>query len=213
MAMTIKNMTGKRFGLLTVVCREGSHQVSGGATWLCHCDCGSEKVIEGRLLRNGTTNSCGCLQKKNGTTHGHSNDPTYYSWRAMLKRCNNEKHVAYKNYGGRGITVCHRWQDSFVSFLTDMGERPSLQFSIDRIDSDGNYEPGNCRWATSDSQSRNRRNNVRLTLNGVTMTAAEWARKVGICQTSLQKRLKKGWPVEEALTRPYQKGIAFSVSS
>jgi hypothetical protein len=170
-------MSGMKFGRLTVVSRAGSVAYRRVATWRCRCDCGVETIVEGRSLRSGHTKSCGCYaietRKKNGkksggnqrTTHGHCVgyrfSPTYGTWAAMRKRCENESHDRYKYYGGRGIRVCDRWK-SFENFLADMGPKPTPQHSIDRFpDNDGNYEPGNCRWATSSEQARNQRRSSR----------------------------------------------------
>lgn len=122
----------------------------------------------------------------------------------MKAACNNPNHHNYANYGGRGITMCERWK-SFENFLADMGERPSRQHTIDRIDNNGNYEPGNCRWATPRQQLTNKRNNVRLTFNGETMTLMEWSERYNLLFETLRGRLKRGWSVEDALTRPIAK--------
>lgn len=197
------------FGRLTVIDRAGSHPKRGCIMWRCVCECGRETIVNGVLLRDGTTKGCGCSVGKSNITHGHSYSITYSSWKAMLKRCRYKKHQAFKNYGGRGIKVCNRWQTSFQAFLEDMGERPSKKMCIDRINNDGDYEPGNCRWASMKEQQRNRRGNVRITFQDETMTEAEWARKIGISQTALKRRLDMGWDIADALTRPAQKGIKY----
>lgn len=133
-------------------------------------------------------------------THGLSGTPVYQVWRAMKNRCELKSVESYQNYGGRGIKVCDRWQ-SFESFLTDMGPRPK-GMTVERNDTDGNYEPGNCRWATRAEQSVNKRNNVHLTANGKTQTMTEWARELGVNHTAIVYRLKQGWPVERAVTEP-----------
>lgn len=142
------------------------------------------------------------------TKHGHhkrvdgksKQSKTYQCWRNMLNRCRNPNVPAWKNYGGRGIAVCERWLD-FGNFLADMGERPE-GMQIERIDNNGNYEPGNCRWANTGDQSRNRRVNKLATLNGVTQCISDWGVDLGIDESVIRHRIKAGWSDEEALTTP-----------
>lgn len=152
-------MIGRRFSRLVVIARAGSQ--NGKRKWLCRCDCGTEKAIrEDHLTSKGSrTVSCGCYARERKTTHGHRSggwSPTYNTWRAMLARCRQRNSRNWHNYGGRGIRVCETWQDSFAAFLRDMGERPPDR-TLDRIDPDGHYEPGNCRWSTSTEQEQNKR--------------------------------------------------------
>ena len=154
------NLTGKKFGKWTVLERvENSN--SKQTRWLCQCDCGEKGIVHADSLKNGRSASCGCLKAQKlslrAKTHGQSNTPEFTSWVSMLSRCYNPNRDVYPYYGGRGITVCDRWKDSFENFYTDMGPRPEKNFSIDRINPDGNYEPSNCRWATTVEQHRNQR--------------------------------------------------------
>lgn len=137
--------------------------------------------------------------------HGLTNTITYVSWEAMNQRCYDRKSINYRRYGGRGVMVCQRWRESFPSFLADMGERPSLAHSLDRIDNNGPYEPGNCRWATDKQQSRNRANNRLLTYKGETRCVMEWAEILGLSKHTIFNRLREGWAVERIMTTPQQK--------
>jgi hypothetical protein len=136
-----------------------------------------------------------------GHTRGGSFSPTYSSWTAMLARCENPKNANFARYGGRGITVCEAWHD-FSTFLAAVGERPSREHSIDRIDNDRGYQPGNVRWATSTAQCNNKGNNVRLTHEGRTLTVTEWERDRGLSAGTISNRIYHGMSQEEALTRP-----------
>lgn len=198
------DMTGQRFGRLTAI-TEAGHDQRRRTLWLCACSCGTETIVAGGDLRRGHTSSCGCLMREisaaNGRAsviHGMYGTPTYLSWQSMRARCLNPNAISYPRYGGRGITVDQRWA-GFEQFYADMGVRPDGT-SLDRLDSNGPYNPSNCRWATAKEQARNKRTNRLLTYRGVTLAACEWAERAGINRNTLYARLRKGWSVERALS-------------
>ena len=154
---SFKDETGKVYGRLTVLSRNGIDK-SGCIKWNCRCECGAEKEISGHSLRNGSSQSCGCLQIERTRTHGKTKTKAYKAWQQMKQRCTNPNAQYFHRWGGRGITFCSDWE-RFDKFLADMGE-PSAGMSLDRIDNDGNYEPSNCRWATNKEQSQNTSFNV-----------------------------------------------------
>lgn len=207
----IRDLAGQKFNRLTVLSIVGRDS-RGRATWLCRCECGNTVVARSYKLVSGKTKSCGCRHKEaareNGKasgTHGMHLEPEYSAWHSMKGRCLNPNHHDFHNYGGRGITVCERWL-KFENFYADMGKRPEGK-SLDRFpNNDGNYEPGNCRWATPKEQSNNRRSNVFIEFGAVRKTKTEWAREIGISFESLCKRLKK-WSLERALTEKPTGGV------
>lgn len=199
-----------RFGRLTVLellserCKSGGHK-----QYLCKCECGRDSVCPAGRLRRGSKRSCGCLQselsaercRERLTTHGLSKHPLYLTWTNMRERCLNPECPAYPRYGGRGITICERWAD-VRNFIEDVPPRPSKHHTLDRIDNDRGYEPGNVRWASPKEQSRNRRNRRLLTVGGVTKLMVEWAEVTGISMQTIHRRLKLGWDDERAVLTP-----------
>lgn len=192
------DVIGKRVGRLVVTSYHGRFGKHGHRHYLCLCDCGKEKVIARTSILNNSSKSCGCLNDEKRKKHGGSYDNAYWSWKAMLRRCENPDHDSYKHYGGAGITVCDRWK-KYENFLQDMGEREK-GVSIDRINPDGNYTPENCRWATPEEQSNNRRYNRHVEYEGKDFTCSRLARKFGIAPSTLNRRIFiHKWPLEEAL--------------
>ena len=163
----VKDILGQKFGRLTVISFSHSQKFKAGtsAVWRCLCQCGKTVLIRGAHLRSGNTSSCKCANREKITKHGHSvggkdgksASSLYKCWSSMKNRCENRRCHNYSNYGGRGISVCERWRNSFANFLADVGPKPSPELSLDRINNNGNYEPGNVRWATASQQRLNTR--------------------------------------------------------
>ncbi len=191
---------GNHYDRLEVISIEGAYAIT-------RCACGNIHKTRTTSLADRGTKSCGCLRREGrGPVHGHARTgstgltPTYMSWQSMLRRCEIPSASGYAWYGGRGITVAPEWHD-FQTFLRDMGERPSSSHSLDRIDPNGHYMPGNCRWATKAEQSRNLRTNVWITFNGETLCMTDWAKRTGLSVTTIRNRLHAGLPEELILTR------------
>lgn len=183
------DLTGARFGLLTLVAPTAERKF-GYLVWKCACQCGGTAFVSTQKLKSGYGLDCGCVRKRIAS-------PEYQIWKGIKKRCSLNGH--HLRYAGRGITMCERWND-FSAFLADMGHRPSPQHSIDRINNDGNYEPGNCRWATWSQQLRNTSRSVSLTFRGETRPLLEWAERYGLTEKMLRSRIDHGWDIERALT-------------
>lgn len=204
-----QDLSGQVFGRLYVV----NHCPDRPLHCKCKCECGTIVRVCSSSLKSKHTTSCGCLQRekaketatrmgRSNKQHGQTASREYETWHRMRQRCNDSNCPNYKDYGGRGISVCSRW-DSFAKFLFDMGPRPSSKHSLDRIDNDGDYCPSNCRWAIQKTQQRNRRSNILITYDGRTKCISEWAEEYLIPTQVLWRRLRKmGWEIHDALTVP-----------
>ncbi len=208
MPKRIEVKAGDTYNLLTVIEEVESvfYSRMRSRRVLCRCECGKETVVRLSRIRSGETKACGCLQGLSSIRHGHAirgtRSITYATWKSMRQRCLDPNASNYHLYGGRNIHICQQWED-FTAFLEDMGDRPSPNHTIDRINPDGDYAPGNCRWATAKEQGRNRRTNRMLTYKGETFCLVEWAERIGMNLDTLTDRLRKGgYTVEEALTLP-----------
>ena len=201
MVAVMEDLVGKKFGRYIVVERMSNR--GRALMWLCECDCGNRREVQGGNLRNGHSLSCGCLSRemtsKRTKKHGKRNTKEYGIWNAMKNRCYNGNVHNYSRYGGRGIKVCERWKNSFENFYADMGKRPSNKYSIDRIDNDGDYCPENCRWATASEQQRNKRNNRIVEYKGKKHTLVEICERFNREYSKVHARLSKGCSVEDAL--------------
>lgn len=203
--MRFIDLTGQKFGRLTVLRRAPNR--ARITRWVCECECGATTNSAASSLRNGDATSCGCRQREVVAARNHKHGltktaPLYKTWLSMRGRCNNPNSRCYSRYGGRGITVCARW-DSFETFLHDMGPRPT-GCSLDRIDVNGNYEPGNCRWATSKQQFRNLRKTLYVTYRGERISLCDlYEREAPSIQyMTFVSRVKTGWDIRQAINSP-----------
>lgn len=197
------DLTRRVFGRLVAVERAGLSR-DKRPLWRCACTCGNESVAVAKNLLTGNTRSCGCFSRElagnrtrthGATVAGRGGRPSseYQTWQSMKDRCHNQNDTNFALYGGRGITVCDEWRHDFAAFLAHVGPKPSPRHSIDRIDNDRGYEPGNVRWATQRVQCRNQRRNVRVRYFGETMLAAELAERTGVHYNTILARAAKGY--------------------
>lgn len=200
------DLVGQCFGRLTVKSKLAVKDNQGQTLWDCECSCGNNTIVRTASLRNGNTSSCGCLQKEHAAkmgskniTHGLSKSDEFNIWHGIKERCGNEKHPAYERYGGRGITICDEWKESFEAFYRDMGKRPSANHSIDRKDNDLGYSRDNCRWAKLIEQANNRRNNIFYFHDGVGRTLAAWSRELNFDYKKAYNHLKNGSSFEDII--------------
>lgn len=193
-----KIKVGEKYGRLTVI--ENHHPKN---EVVCICECGNIKVARATNVFHGGTRSCGCLfNEGNNKKHGYKGKRLYIIWKGIRCRCYTKSCNTYKNYGGRGITICEEWSDFNVFKEWALKNGYSDNLSIDRIDFNGNYEPSNCRWITMKEQENNKRNNHFLTMNGERKTISQWAEITGLKSGTIASRVHRGWSDEDALTRP-----------
>lgn len=200
-----QDLTGKTFSKLTVIGRAESGP-NGNTRWHCKCECGNEVTVQGAHLKNGLTKSCGCYRKErapeSNRIHGQYKTRLYRIWARMKTRCLTPGADNYRDYGGRGITICDDWKDNFQSFYDwAVSHGYNDELTIDRIDVNGNYEPSNCRWATRREQSDNTRRTIRLTIDGQTHTINEWSEISGLPRTTIYNRYRNFWPTDRLLER------------
>lgn len=204
----MNQMKGKRFGKWEVI-EEGLRDRHGNRRWKCRCDCGAVSVVYQNALRGGKSTRCGLCSRRATTevraaslrTHGLSNSPEYKVWVEMVRRCTKPNDPSYPRYGGRGVTVFCAWvgPGGFDVFIEHVGRRPDPKATIDRIDNERGYEPGNVRWASQSDQQRNRRSNRMITFGGHTMPLVAWSEKTGVKRETIAYRIKRGWPLQKAL--------------
>lgn len=208
------NLAGNKYGRLTAISVD--HISTGGsAYWRCLCECGNHKIVKASHLKSGAVKSCGCLAREASSktakehlagrycarTHGCTNTRLFRIWMAMRRRCSYVKAINYSRYGGRGITVCKEWEESFDSFKNwALSNGYSDNLSIDRINNNGIYEPNNCRWSIATVQGNNRSSCHYITFNGETLTVVEWEAKLRFPRNLIAQRLHRGWSEEKALT-------------
>jgi hypothetical protein len=208
------HLAGQRFGRLLAL-EEHGQDGRRAYYWRCVCDCGQTSIVRGSQLKTGAIQSCGCARVEASArlrTHGMTGTPLYLRWRAMLARTGYSRHPSFPNYGGRGIAVCERWK-SFENFAADMGPTFSPELSLDRRDSNGDYSPENCHWATSDQQGRNRRNNHVIAWQSRSLTVADWAKLLGLLPSTIHHRLRRGWSVDRALTEGANPDVLVEIAS
>lgn len=191
-----KDLNGQIFGKWTIL------GYMGNKMWECRCECGVIKNVCSTGLLKGTSTSCGCFHKSQMISHNKSKTSEYKIWQSMKNRCTNKNHKHYKDYGGRGIKVCKEWLNSFEKFIEDVGNRPSKLHTLDRIDNNGNYCKENCNWATRAEQNKNKRSNVIVTFNGLTLILSEHIKLLQLPNETIRSRLRLGWSIEKAFNTP-----------
>lgn len=194
--MRMRDITGQKFGRLTALWRVSA---GGRSKWHCKCDCGAETEVLLCNLTQGRQLSCGCLRQESRTRHGKYGTRIYFIWNAMIQRCENPNDPAFAYYGGRGITVAEEWHD-FRRFYADVGD-PASGMTLDRIENNSGYRPGNVRWVSRKRQARNTRVTFTVTHGGKTQSLDDWAEQLGVSREKIRGRLRRGWSIERALAQ------------
>lgn len=212
-------MIGKKFGRLTVLEETNKRGVSGSIYYLCRCDCGNYRIVNGTGMRNGSSSSCGCYNKEIITKKDKIYNTNLYGvLNSMKQRCSNPKDKAYKNYGGRGIKVCDEWKNNSRTFFDWALKNGYVKGKwIDRINNDGNYEPNNCRWVYPSEQQNNKRTNHYLEINGIKKSLSQWAKEKNINRATLERRIELGWNTNDLfkpidITKSHSEQIKFSLN-
>lgn len=208
--MRYKDLTGQKFGRLTVLRRVQDHYYPSGrhdVCYECECDCGNTVNVLSIHLRSGHTVSCGCYRVETSrdtfTTHGMTNTRLYSIWKNMRERCFNPNHKNFEIYGGRGITMCHEWVEDFANFAEwSVNNGYTEELTLDRIDVNRNYEPSNCRWVTQKDQCNNTRRNIVVEIDGETKTLKQWCEFYGLKYGTVSSRVKRGWSPKDAVLTP-----------
>jgi hypothetical protein len=205
----MKNIIGKKYNRLTVIEKSKNYK------YLCKCDCGNIKYYKGYDITHEIVKSCGCYHKeivsKQSTKHGLSKHPLYKTWHNMRSRCNNPNATKYELYGGKGIKVCNEWNSKFVCFYEwSINNGWEKGLTIERLDSNKNYEPNNCIWANYKTQNNNTTQNHSITFDGKTMNLNQWAEYLNISKKMLSERIRRGWTIKRALTTPNIKKDGFN---
>lgn len=206
---SLEQYIGSKFFRLTVV------QIVDNRKVKCICDCGNEKITRLSLIKSGNTKSCGCAGRdyqENRGTHHKTHSRIYRIWFNMRQRCNAPTRNAYARYGGRGIKVCERWDKSFEAFYEDTKEGYNDSLTLDRINNNKGYEPGNVRWVTKLQQMQNTSRSIFLEFQGEKMTIADWARRLNVKLQTLRSRYKKNWLTKDILTIPVKKGWVYKAA-
>lgn len=204
--MRFIDLTGLRFGKLVVLKENGKNLKRNVVLWECVCDCGNICTVAGIDMKRKLTTSCGCMSSRKiagerNKTHGMAGTPLYGVWRSMRDRCKNPNNKSYKDYGGRGISVCEKWL-TFEGFYEDMGNSYAKGLTIERVDSSKGYNNDNCTWIPKSQQTLNRRNNCYFTYNGETLPLQTLCKKNNVTYSMVKKRITLGWSIERALETP-----------